>query len=86
MPELSRFFGIIVRMYFSDHEPAHFHVFYGSFEALIEIESLRVFRGTIPRRAFALVVEWAILHRDELVEAWTCAQQGVVVQPIAPLE
>nr|HQI76050.1 DUF4160 domain-containing protein [Candidatus Latescibacterota bacterium] len=51
MPELSRFFGITVRMYYNDHEPPHFHVFYGDFEALIEVGSLHVFRGSLPRRA-----------------------------------
>jgi len=58
MPELSRFFGIIIRMFYSDHEPAHFHAIYGEYEALIEIETLLVFRGSLPRRALALVFEW----------------------------
>ena len=53
MPELSRFFGIIIRMFYSDHEPAHFHAIYGEYEALIEIETLMVFRGSLPRRARA---------------------------------
>jgi hypothetical protein len=51
MPELSRFFGIIIRMFYSDHEPAHFHAIYGEYEALIEIETLMVFRGSLPRAA-----------------------------------
>lgn len=51
MPELSRVFGIIIRMFYSDHEPAHFHATYGEYEALIEIETLLVFRGALPRRA-----------------------------------
>jgi len=57
MPELSRFFGIIIRMFYSDHEPAHFHAIYGEYEALIEIETLMVFRGSLARRALALVLE-----------------------------
>jgi uncharacterized protein DUF4160 len=56
MPELSRFFGIIIRMFYSDHGPAHFHAIYGEYEALIEIETLMVFRGSLPRRALALVL------------------------------
>ena len=68
MPELSRFFGIVIRMFYSDHEPAHFHAIYGEYEALIEVETLSVFRGALPRRALALVLEWATLHRPELRE------------------
>jgi hypothetical protein len=56
-PELSRFFGIVIRMFYSDHEPAHFHAIYGEYEALIEIETPSVFRGSLPRRALALVLE-----------------------------
>ena len=53
VPELSRFFGIVIRMFYSDHEPAHFHAIYGEHEVLIEIETLSVFRGALPRRARA---------------------------------
>jgi uncharacterized protein DUF4160 len=56
MPEVTRFFGIVIRMYFSDHEPAHFHAQYGEFEALVEIETLAILRGELPRRAMALVL------------------------------
>jgi hypothetical protein len=57
MPELSRFFGIVIRMFYSDHEPAHFHAIYGEYQVLIEIETLSVFRGELPRRAIALVLD-----------------------------
>jgi hypothetical protein len=57
MPEVSRFFGIVVRMYFRDHDPAHFHAEYGEFEALIEIDTLAILRGELPRRAAALAKE-----------------------------
>jgi hypothetical protein len=57
MPEVSRFFGIVIRIFFNDHEPAHFHATYGEYEALIEIETLTVYRGELPRRALALVHE-----------------------------
>ena len=59
MPEICRFFGIIIRMFFNDHEPPHFHAVYGEQEALIEIETLAIYRGYLPRRALALVLEWA---------------------------
>lgn len=86
MPEISRFFGIIIRVFFNDHEPAHFHAAYGDHEALIEIDTLVVYRGELPRRALALVLEWAALHREELRQDWLLARQGQGLLPIAPLD
>lgn len=86
MPELSRFFGIIIRMFYSDHEPAHLHAIYGEYEALIEIETLLVFRGSLPRRALALVLEWAALHRAELRDDWQRARNGETLNEIEPLD
>jgi len=86
MPELSRFFGIVIRMFYSDHEPAHFHAIYREYEALIEIETLSVFRGSLPRRALALVLEWAALHRAELREDWQRARNGETLNQIEPLD
>jgi hypothetical protein len=80
------FFGLIVRMYYNDHDPAHFHVAYGEFEALIEVETLAIYRGELSRRALALALEWAALHRDELRQDWHLAKSGQVPQAIAPLE
>jgi hypothetical protein len=70
VPEVSRVFGIAIRCYYNDYEPAHFHAVYGEHEALIEIDSLAVLRGELPRRALALVLEWATLHRAELRANW----------------
>jgi len=86
MPELSRFFGIVIRMFFNDHEPAHFHAVYQEHEALIRIDTLDVLRGELPRRALALVLEWAVLHRDELRRDWELARSGELPEPIQPLE
>jgi hypothetical protein len=86
VPEISRFFGIVVRMFFNDHEPPHFHVSYGEFEALIDVNTLAVYRGELPRRALALTLEWAALHRDELLQDWQLAKAGQLPRPIAPLE
>ena len=86
MPEVSRFFGIVIRMYFSDHQPPHFHAVYGEHEALIQIETLAVYRGDLPGRAMSLVREWAGLHRPELQRDWELARQGQAVEPILPLE
>ena len=86
MPEVSRFFGIAIRFYYNDHEPAHFHAVYGEHEALIEIDSLAILRGELPRRALALVFEWAALHRIELRTNWENARLGVPPAPIEPLD
>lgn len=86
MPELSRFFGIVIRMFYSDHEPAHFHAIYGEHEALIEVETLSLFRGSLPRRALALVLEWAALHRSELSDDWKRARNGETLKEIEPLD
>jgi len=86
MPEVSRFFGIVVRMYFGDHNPPHFHAEYGDFEALVEIETLAILRGYLPRRAMALVLEWAALHRQELRADWERAKGGTPLVSIEPLD
>lgn len=86
MPELSRFFGIVITMYARDHPPAHFHARYGEHEALIDVESSRVLRGALPRRAQAMVDEWCALHRAELRGAWHALRRGATPDRIAPLE
>ena len=68
MPTISMFFGIVIRMYYDDHPPPHFHAYYSGDVAVIAIETLEVLEGGLPRRAMALVVEWAQQHRDELRE------------------
>ena len=73
-------------MYFGDHSPPHFHAEYGDFEALVEIETLGVLRGYLPRRAMALVLEWAALHRAELRSDWDRARGGTPLISIAPLD
>ena len=66
MPTISEFFGILIRMYYDDHNSAHFHAYYGEFEAIIRIDTLEILEGDLPKRALSLVVEWAIEYRDEL--------------------
>ena len=66
MPTLSIFFGIVIRMYYDDHPPPHFHAIYGAHEAKIGIETLELIEGKLPRRALGLVLDWAELHRQEL--------------------
>jgi hypothetical protein len=85
MPELSRFLGIVVAMYYREHGPAHFHAIYGDFEVTVEIESGRV-NGNFPKRALAHVQEWRDLHRVELLRAWALARASQPLPRIEPLE
>jgi hypothetical protein len=86
MPEISRFFGIIVVMYFDEHNPPHFHVRYGEDRAVISINELKLMEGKIPKRALALVLEWANEHRDELLKNWNSLETTGDYSKIAPLE
>ena len=70
MPELSRFYGVVVQMYFGDHPPPHFHARYAGYTAKIEIDTLAVIEGNLPARALGLVIEWAALHQAELRDAF----------------
>lgn len=86
MPSISRFFGIVIMMYYDDHVPPHFHAKYGEYRAQINIESLEIMEGELPRRALSLSIEWAVLHRNELRQNWQYARDGLPLQEIAPLE
>ncbi len=86
MPEISRFFGIVIRMYFREHGVPHFHAEYGEHEAKISIETLSILEGSLPSRAYGLVVEGASLHREELKEDWLTASRRQPLSKIAPLE
>ena len=85
MPEISRFFGIIIRMYFGDHNPPHFHAIYQEYTAEYDIATLEVICGHLPARAHALVLEWASLHREELTEDWRLASEMKEANKIPPL-
>lgn len=86
MPTISRFFGITIRMYFNDHEPPHFHAAYGEHGAEYSIDQLEVLEGGLPRRAHALVLEWAVEHRPELRQNWQLAREHKPLNQILPLE
>lgn len=70
MPEISRFYGIIIYMYINDHNPPHFHARYNEFEATISINDFAWLKGKLPAKAYTLVIEWALLHQDELIKNW----------------
>jgi hypothetical protein len=86
MPEISRFYGIIITMYYLDHPPPHFHVRYNEWRAVMRIEDLILFEGHLPARVSALVREWAALHRDELRANWLLAEAHRPLAKIQPLD
>jgi hypothetical protein len=85
MPRISEFFGIVIWMYYNDHQPPHFHAVYGSEEALILIGSGDVYEGALSRRAIRLVQEWEELHRAQLLRCWELARQHQPLLTIPPL-
>jgi hypothetical protein len=85
MPEISRFFGIVVKMYFDEHPPPHFHAEYGEHKAVVDINSLVVVGGYLPPRVLGLVVEWAAQHRNELLALWERAEKMLPLGKIQPL-
>jgi len=86
MPEISRFFGIVIKMFFDDHNPPHFHAEYSSDLALIDIRNLSVFSGRLPPRVMGLVIEWATIHQEELFVDWERARSQKDLLKISPLE
>lgn len=86
MPEISRFFGIIIAMFFDEHNPPHFHARYGEYKMEVAIETLSVLAGNFPPRALGLVMEWAAMYRDELLEDWELARRRSELKKISPLE
>jgi hypothetical protein len=86
MPTLSTFYGVLIQMFWNEHAPPHFHALYGEFEALIDVRTLEVIRGQLPKRALALVLEWASQHRDELMEDWRLCESRQPPKKIEPLE
>jgi len=86
MPEISRFYGIIIAMFFNDHNPPHFHARYGGEKVAIEIESFRILEGYLSPRALGLVIEWAAQHRNELLQDWELAKNNQAPKKIEPLK
>lgn len=86
MPEISRFLGIIITMYYNDHTPAHFHVRYNQQKAIIDIKNLTILQGQLSPRILGLVIEWDAIHQQELKENWQLARLNKPLQPILPLE
>ena len=85
MPEISHFLGIVIMMYFNDHNPPHFHAKYNDYRAAISILDLSVLEGKLPPRILGLVMEWADLHREDLMNNWNSLKATGYYNKIQPL-
>lgn len=85
MPTICSFYGVVIRMFWADHAPPHFHAAYGDHEVAIDIRTLHVLRGALPARALALTLEWAALHPSALQEDWDLCATKQTPKKIPPL-
>ena len=85
MPEISNFLGIALMMYYREHQPPHFHARYNEYTAEIEIKTLTVLKGKLPPRVLGLVMEWAELHTEELLDNWNVGRVKGNIKKIPPL-
>jgi hypothetical protein len=85
MPEISRFLGIVIAMFYKDHAPPHFHAAYGEFHIKVQVQT-GVVEGQFPKRALRHVLEWLDFHKDELLQDWNLAREEKPLKKIAPLE
>jgi phosphomannomutase len=86
MPVISRFYGIIIKMFYDDHNPPHFHAEYAEYKATIKIKDFTLTKGYLPPRALGLVMEWAALHQEELLNDWELARNNESLSKIEPLK
>ena len=85
MPEISRFYGIVIYMYIADHNPPHFHIWYDDYKATMTITD-GIGTGSLPRRAIKMVYEWLDLHKEELMENWERLSNRESANKIEPLK
>ena len=86
MPEIARFYGIIITMYYDDHNPPHFHSRYGDESIVVSIGALSILEGQMSPRALGLIIEWAAQHKEELMEDWDLAKKNQTPKKITPLK
>ncbi len=86
MPVICRFLGIIIAMFHGDHNPPHFHARYNEYKAIISIKDLAVLNGKLPPKVLGLVMEWASIHQEELMENWKLSVELSELKFIKPLE
>ncbi len=85
MPEICRFYGIIIRMFFKDHNPPHFHAEYGEYRCIVDIND-EIVNGTMPKRALKLIFEWLEIHKEELLTNWEKCLNNIEPDRIKPLK
>ncbi len=85
MPTISRFNGVIIRMFYDDHMPPHFHAIYGEYELDVGISPVTILVGKAPTRIQSMVLKWAMLHQEELMENWERSKSNTPLVSIAPL-
>jgi hypothetical protein len=86
MPVIARFYGIIIRMFYDDHVPPHFHAEYGEYELIVGLSPIEILNGRAPSRVRSMVLEWSALHHEELRDNWTRCRDGQPPHLVAPLE
>lgn len=86
MPTISMFYGILIQMFYNDHAPPHFHARYAEYQGIIDINTLKILEGDLPRRALGLVLDWAELHQDELLSDWELCAKRQRPNKIEPLK
>ena len=86
MPEICRFYGLVMTMYWNDHNPPHFHARYGDESVVVSIATLSILEGRMSPRALGLVIEWAAQHKEELIEDWDLAKKNQTPKKIDPLK
>jgi hypothetical protein len=85
MPQISSFLGVIITMFYNDHNPPHFHATYSEFEGIIDIGKIEIIGGYLPPRILGLVIEWTALHQTELMANWQRARLQEELHAISPL-
>lgn len=86
MPTISTFYGILIQMFWGDHAPPHFHARYGEYNGIIDINTLKMLEGDLPRRALNLILDWAELHQKELLLDWELCTKKQTPNKIEPLK
>jgi len=86
MPTISMFYGILIQMFWNDHAPPHFHARYGEYNGIIDINTLKMLEGDLPRRALSLILDWAELHQKELLLDWELCVKKQMPNKIEPLK
>ncbi len=86
MPEISRFYGIVIKMYYNDHAPPHFHAEYGEHEVLVALAPVSILAGAVPARVRSMVLEWTALHEQEIMANWQRCRNAQPPLPIEPLD